>query len=162
MKPEDEIGDLLEAAGLPRSGKAILHDGRTGEPFLQKVTVGYAYMMTLSKLVDDIVRSRSTGLYSLFTQQPLGGKAQQGGQRLGEMEVWALEAYGVAYILPELLTIKSDDVNGRSTIYETLVKGQNSPPPGTPESFNVLVKELQSLRVNIEMGKRKTRNRVTP
>jgi len=118
--------------------------------------------MTLSKLVDDIVRSRSTGLYSLFTQQPLGGKAQQGGQRLGEMEVWALEAYGVAYILPELLTIKSDDVNGRSTIYETLVKGQNSPPPGTPESFNVLVKELQSLRVNIEMGKRKTRNRVTP
>ena len=136
MEPEDEISDLLEAAGLPRSGKTTLHDGHTGEPFLQKVTVGYAYMMTLSKLVDDIACSRSTGLYSLFTQQPLGGKAQQSGQQLGEMKVWALEAYGLAYILRELLTIKSDDVNGRSTIYETLVKGQNSPPPGTPQSFN--------------------------
>ena len=115
-------------------------------------------MMTLSKLVDDIVRSRSTGLYSLFTQQPLGGKAQQGGQRLGEMEVWALEAYGVAYILPELLTIKSDDVNGRSKIYETLVKGQNSPPPGTPESFNVLVKELQSLGLNVSLEQRQSQS----
>ena len=151
MEPEDEIGDLLEAAGLPRSGKAILHDGRTGEPFLQKVTVGYAYMMTLSKLVDDIARSRNTGLYSLFTQQPLGGKAQQGGQRLGEMEVWALEAYGAAYTLQEILTIKSDDVAGRTKVYESIVKGDNNFESGTPESFNVMVKELRSLGLNLEL-----------
>ena len=155
---EDEIGDLLEEAGLPRTGKTTLYDGRTGEPFYQEATVGYAYMLKLNHMVDDKLHARSTGPYSLVTQQPLGGKAQQGGQRLGEMEVWALEAYGAAYTLQELLTIKSDDVNGRSKIYETLVKGQNSPPPGTPESFNVLVKELQSLGLNVSLEQKRSQS----
>ncbi|MDP7278596.1 MAG: DNA-directed RNA polymerase subunit beta, partial [Candidatus Poribacteria bacterium] len=153
---EDEIGDLLEKAGLPRTGKTTLYDGRTGESFHQEATVGYAYMLKLNHMVDDKLHARSTGPYSLVTQQPLGGKAQQGGQRLGEMEVWALEAYGAAYTLQELLTIKSDDVNGRSKIYETLVKGQNSPPPGTPESFNVLVKELQSLGLDVSLEQKQS------
>ena len=148
---EPEIRELLEEAGLPKHGKAKLYDGRTGEPFAQEVTVGYTYILKLNHLVDDKIHARSTGPYSLVTQQPLGGKAQQGGQRLGEMEVWALEAYGAAYTLQELLTIKSDDVVGRSKIYEAIVKGENAPAPGTPESFNVLVKELQSLCLDVDL-----------
>jgi DNA-directed RNA polymerase subunit beta len=151
---EEEIQELLVKAGLPSSGKTRLYDGRTGESFKQDVTVGYAYLLKLNHLVDDKIHARSTGPYSLVTQQPLGGKAQQGGQRFGEMEVWALEAYGAAYTLQELLTIKSDDVSGRSKIYEVIVKGQNPPPPGTPESFNVLVKELQSLCLNVNLESR--------
>ena len=146
-----EICKLLQKAGLPEHGKAKLYDGRTGEPFAQEVTVGYTYILKLNHLVDDKIHARSTGPYSLVTQQPLGGKAQQGGQRLGEMEVWALEAYGAAYTLQELLTIKSDDVVGRSKIYEAIVKGENAPAPGTPESFNVLVKELQSLCLDVDL-----------
>ena len=148
---EPEIRKLLKEAGLPEHGKAKLYDGRTGEPFAQEVTVGYTYILKLNHLVDDKIHARSTGPYSLVTQQPLGGKAQQGGQRLGEMEVWALEAYGAAYTLQELLTIKSDDVIGRSKIYEAIVKGENAPAPGTPESFNVLVKELQSLCLDVDL-----------
>jgi DNA-directed RNA polymerase subunit beta len=148
---EPEIRKLLKEAGLPEHGKAKLYDGRTGEPFAQEVTVGYTYILKLNHLVDDKIHARSTGPYSLVTQQPLGGKAQQGGQRLGEMEVWALEAYGAAYTLQELLTIKSDDVVGRSKIYEAIVKGENAPAPGTPESFNVLVKELQSLCLDVDL-----------
>ena len=148
---EPEIRELLREAGLPEHGKAKLYDGRTGEPFAQEVTVGYTYILKLNHLVDDKIHARSTGPYSLVTQQPLGGKAQQGGQRLGEMEVWALEAYGAAYTLQELLTIKSDDVVGRSKIYEAIVKGENAPAPGTPESFNVLVKELQSLCLDVDL-----------
>ena len=145
-----EIKAELAAAGLAEDGKVDLHDGRTGDPFDQRVTVGYLYMLKLSHLVDDKIHARSTGPYSLVTQQPLGGKAQFGGQRFGEMEVWALEAYGAAYTLQELLTVKSDDVAGRSRIYEAIVKGENPPEPGTPESFNVLVKELQSLCLEVE------------
>ena len=148
---EPEIRKLLKEAGLPEHGKAKLYDGRTGEPFAQEVTVGHTYILKLNHLVDDKIHARSTGPYSLVTQQPLGGKAQQGGQRLGEMEVWALEAYGAAYTLQELLTIKSDDVIGRSKIYEAIVKGENAPAPGTPESFNVLVKELQSLCLDVDL-----------
>ena len=148
---EEDIRDYLQKAKLPKTGKTTLYDGRTGEPFHQEATVGYSYMLKLNHLVDDKLHARSTGPYSLVTQQPLGGKAQQGGQRLGEMEVWALEAYGAAYTLQELLTVKSDDVNGRSKMYETIVKGQNAPPPGTPESFNVLVKELQSLGLDVSL-----------
>ena len=148
---QPEIRELLQKAGLPEHGKAKLYDGRTGEPFAQEVTVGYTYILKLNHLVDDKIHARSTGPYSLVTQQPLGGKAQQGGQRLGEMEVWALEAYGAAYTLQELLTIKSDDVVGRSKIYEAIVKGENAPAPGTPESFNVLVKELQSLCLDVDL-----------
>ena len=148
---EPEIRELLREAGLPEHGKAKLYDGRTGEPFAQEVTVGHTYILKLNHLVDDKIHARSTGPYSLVTQQPLGGKAQQGGQRLGEMEVWALEAYGAAYTLQELLTIKSDDVVGRSKIYEAIVKGENAPAPGTPESFNVLVKELQSLCLDVDL-----------
>ncbi len=148
---EPEIRELLQEAGLPEHGKAKLYDGRTGEPFAQEVTVGHTYILKLNHLVDDKIHARSTGPYSLVTQQPLGGKAQQGGQRLGEMEVWALEAYGAAYTLQELLTIKSDDVIGRSKIYEAIVKGENAPAPGTPESFNVLVKELQSLCLDVDL-----------
>jgi DNA-directed RNA polymerase subunit beta len=151
---EEEIQSLLKKAGLPPSGKTRLYDGRTGDPFAQEVTVGYAYLMKLNHLVDDKIHARSTGPYSLVTQQPLGGKAQQGGQRFGEMEVWALEAYGAAYTLQELLTIKSDDVTGRSKIYEVIVKGENAPPPGTPESFNVLVKELMSLCLDVSLENR--------
>ncbi len=148
---EDEIKLELKKAGLPETGKVRLYDGLTGEPFDQKVTVGYIYMMKLAHLVDDKIHARSIGPYSLVTQQPLGGKAQFGGQRFGEMEVWALEAYGAAYTLQELLTVKSDDVSGRTKIYESIVKGEHSLQPGTPESFNVLVKELQSLCLDIKM-----------
>jgi DNA-directed RNA polymerase subunit beta len=140
---------------LPHAGKVVLFDGFTGEPFAQKVTVGEIYMMKLAHLVDDKIHARSIGPYSLVTQQPLGGKAQFGGQRFGEMEVWALEAYGAAYTLQELMTVKSDDVVGRTRIYESIVKGENTLQPGTPESFNVLVKEIQSLCLDIrtEPGK---------
>jgi DNA-directed RNA polymerase subunit beta len=146
----EEIKRTLEEAGLPRDGKIELNDGRTGYPFGEKIMVGYIYMMKLSHLVDDKIHARSTGPYSLVTQQPLGGKAQFGGQRFGEMEVWALEAYGAAFTLQELLTVKSDDVPGRSRIYEAIVKGENPPEPGVPESFNVLVKELQSLCLDVQ------------
>jgi DNA-directed RNA polymerase subunit beta len=146
----DEIKAELRAAGLPEDGKEVLRDGRSGKPFDARVCVGYIYMLKLSHLVDDKIHARSTGPYSLVTQQPLGGKAQFGGQRFGEMEVWALEAYGAAYTLQELLTVKSDDVSGRSRIYEAIVKGENPPEPGVPESFNVLVKELQSLCLEVQ------------
>jgi DNA-directed RNA polymerase subunit beta len=151
---EKEIKEFLEKAGLPTSGKQTLHDGMTGEPFEQKVTVGYIYVLKLSHLVDDKIHARSIGPYSLITQQPLGGKAQFGGQRFGEMEVWALEAYGAAYILQELLTAKSDDVYGRAKIYEAIVKGEAAIEPGVPESFNVLVRELQSLCLDVELLKK--------
>ncbi len=131
-----------------------LRDGRTGEYFTMEVTVGSIYMMKLSHLVDDKIHARSIGPYSLVTQQPLGGKAQFGGQRFGEMEVWALEAYGAAHTLQEMLTVKSDDVSGRSRAYEAIVKGENLPDPGIPESFNVLVKELQALGLSVELGQR--------
>ena len=134
-----------------KTGKSRLYDGRTGEPADQEVTVGIIYMMKLHHLVDDKIHARSTGPYSLVTQQPLGGKAQFGGQRFGEMEVWALEAYGAAYTLQELLTVKSDDVAGRSRIYEAIVKGENPPEPGVPESFNVLMKEIRSLAIDIDL-----------
>jgi len=148
---EPEIRGKLEAANLPRHGKTKLRDGCTGEEFEQEVTVGYIYMLKLSHLVDDKIHARSIGPYSLVSQQPLGGKAQFGGQRFGEMEVWALEAYGAAYCLQELLTVKSDDITGRSKIYEAIVKGENPPEPGIPESFNVLIKELQSLGLDVEL-----------
>jgi len=151
---ESEIKALLAAAGLPSSGKTTLYDGMTGEQFEQPVTVGYIYMLKLSHLVDDKIHARSIGPYSLITQQPLGGKAQFGGQRFGEMEVWALEAYGAAYILQELLTAKSDDVYGRTKIYEAIVKGEAAIEPGVPESFNVLIRELQSLCLDVELIKR--------
>jgi len=150
---ESEMRGLLEAAQLPVSGKTELFDGITGDPFEQKVTVGYIYMLKLSHLVDDKIHARSIGPYSLITQQPLGGKAQFGGQRFGEMEVWALEAYGAAYTLQELLTVKSDDVEGRSRVYEAIVKGDLPEEPGLPESFNVLVRELQSLCLDVELLK---------
>jgi DNA-directed RNA polymerase subunit beta len=144
--------ELMRLAGLSAGGKVRLRDGRTGEWFASKVTVGEIYMLKLSHLVDDKIHARSIGPYSLVTQQPLAGKAQFGGQRFGEMEVWALEAYGAAHTLQEILTVKSDDVNGRSRVYEAIVKGQNLPEPGTPESFNVLVKELQALGIYVKMG----------
>ena len=146
-----EIEDLLEEAGLRRDGKTDLYDGRTGEKFIKPITVGVMYMMKLHHLVDDKIHARSTGPYSLVTQQPLGGKAQFGGQRFGEMEVWALEAYGAAYSLQEMLTVKSDDVVGRVKTYEAIVKGENVPEPGVPEGFKVLVKELQSLGLDIKL-----------
>jgi len=148
---EDDIMDTLERAGLPRDGKTILYDGRTGEPYDHEITVGYIYMLKLAHLVDDKIHARSTGPYSLVTQQPLGGKAQFGGQRFGEMEVWALEAYGAAYTLQEILTVKSDDVVGRVKTYEAIVKGENVPEPGVPESFKVLIKELQSLALDVRV-----------
>ncbi|HEY3170590.1 MAG TPA: DNA-directed RNA polymerase subunit beta [Thermoanaerobaculia bacterium] len=151
---EGEIKKLLKDANLPNSGKTMLYDGMTGEPFEQQVTVGYIYMLKLSHLVDDKIHARSIGPYSLITQQPLGGKAQFGGQRFGEMEVWALEAYGASYTLQELLTVKSDDVEGRSQAYEAIVKGEVPAEPGLPESFNVLVRELQSLCLDVELIKR--------
>jgi DNA-directed RNA polymerase subunit beta len=150
---EHEIKALLKSSGLPESGKTWLHDGMTGERFEQPVTVGYIYMLKLSHLVDDKIHARSIGPYSLITQQPLGGKAQFGGQRFGEMEVWALEAYGAAFILQELLTAKSDDVYGRTKIYEAIVKGEAAMEPGVPESFNVLIRELQSLCLDVELIK---------
>jgi DNA-directed RNA polymerase subunit beta len=150
---EGEIKSLLAQGSLPESGKTYLYDGMTGEKFEQPVTVGYIYMLKLSHLVDDKIHARSIGPYSLITQQPLGGKAQFGGQRFGEMEVWALEAYGAAYILQELLTAKSDDVYGRTKIYEAIVKGEAAIEPGVPESFNVLIRELQSLCLDVELIK---------
>jgi DNA-directed RNA polymerase subunit beta len=152
---ESHINDALEEAGLPRHGKARLFDGRTGEPFEQETTVGYIYMLKLHHLVDDKVHARSTGPYSLITQQPLGGKARFGGQRFGEMEVWALEAYGAAYILQELLTVKSDDVEGRTKIYESMVKGENTLEAGTPASFDVLTNEIRGLGLNMQLEKRR-------
>jgi len=151
---ESEIKELLTKAGLPTSGKSVVYDGMSGDAFEQQVTVGYIYIMKLSHLVDDKIHARSIGPYSLITQQPLGGKAQFGGQRFGEMEVWALEAYGAANILQELLTSKSDDVYGRTKIYEALVKGEVPADPGLPESFNVLIRELQSLCLDVELKKR--------
>ncbi|MGH7425795.1 MAG: DNA-directed RNA polymerase subunit beta, partial [Candidatus Methylomirabilales bacterium] len=148
---EEEIRGMLGKAGLPLSGQVRLRDGKTGAGFERAVTVGYIYMLKLSHLVDDKIHARSTGPYSMITQQPLGGKAQFGGQRFGEMEVWALEAYGAAYALQELLTIKSDDVLGRVKVYEAIVKGENIPEPGIPESFKVLIKEMQSLCLNVEV-----------
>ena len=147
----EDIEGLLEKAGLDKTGKTILYDGRTGEPFDKPITVGVMYMLKLHHLVDDKIHARSTGPYSLVTQQPLGGKAQFGGQRFGEMEVWALEAYGAAHTLQEILTVKSDDVVGRVKTYEAIVKGENVPEPGIPESFKVLVKELQSLCLDVKL-----------
>jgi len=148
---EEEIKTMLELAGLPRSGQTTLFDGRTGEPFDRPITVGYMYMLKLNHLVDDKMHARSTGPYSLVTQQPLGGKAQFGGQRFGEMEVWALEAYGAAYTLQEMLTVKSDDVNGRTKMYKNIVDGDHRMEAGMPESFNVLMKEIRSLGIDIEL-----------
>jgi DNA-directed RNA polymerase subunit beta len=148
---EAEIRNILREAGLPDFGQAALRDGRSGEFFENEVTVGIMYMLKLHHLVDDKIHARSIGPYSLVTQQPLGGKAQFGGQRLGEMEVWAMEAYGAAYSLQEFLTVKSDDVTGRTRMYEKIVKGDNILEAGLPESFNVLVKELQSLGLDIDL-----------
>ncbi|PJA39403.1 MAG: DNA-directed RNA polymerase subunit beta, partial [Lysobacterales bacterium CG_4_9_14_3_um_filter_62_6] len=148
---ESEIKRMLKLAGLPESGQTTLFDGRTGEAFDRQITVGYMYMLKLNHLVDDKMHARSTGPYSLVTQQPLGGKAQFGGQRFGEMEVWALEAYGAAYTLQEMLTVKSDDVGGRNQMYKNIVDGDHEISAGMPESFNVLVKEIRSLAINIEL-----------
>jgi DNA-directed RNA polymerase subunit beta len=148
---EKDIVELLEKAGLDPSGQSTLYDGRTGEAFDRQVTVGYIYMLKLHHLVDDKIHARSIGPYSLVTQQPLGGKAQFGGQRFGEMEVWALEAYGAAYTLQEMLTVKSDDVAGRTKVYESIVRGDDAFESGIPESFNVLVKEMRSLGLNVEL-----------
>ena len=148
---EEDIKSMLVKAGKDWDGKTVLYDGRTGEPFENRISVGYMYYLKLHHLVDDKIHARSTGPYSLVTQQPLGGKAQFGGQRFGEMEVWALEAYGAAYTLQEILTVKSDDVTGRVRTYESIVKGHNVPTPGVPESFRVLLKELQSLCLNIQV-----------
>jgi DNA-directed RNA polymerase subunit beta len=148
---EKDIVDMLTQAGLSETGQVTLHDGRTGEAFKRAVTVGYIYMLKLHHLVDDKIHARSIGPYSLVTQQPLGGKAQFGGQRFGEMEVWALEAYGSAYTLQEILTVKSDDVAGRTKVYEAIVRGEDNFEAGIPESFNVLVKEMRSLGLNVEL-----------
>ena len=148
---EPDIVKMLEKAGLHSSGQMVLHDGRTGEKFTRPVTVGYKYLLKLHHLVDDKIHARSIGPYSLVTQQPLGGKAQFGGQRFGEMEVWALEAYGAAYTLQEMLTVKSDDVAGRTKVYESIVRGDDGFEAGIPESFNVLVKEIRSLGLNVEL-----------
>ena len=148
---EEDINTMLEMAGLSSSGQVTLTDGRTGEQFHRKVTVGYIYILKLHHLVDDKIHARSIGPYSLVTQQPLGGKAQFGGQRFGEMEVWALQAYGAAYTLQEILTVKSDDVIGRTKVYEAIVKGDDTFEAGIPESFNVLVKEMRSLGLNVEL-----------
>jgi len=148
---EAEIREMLALAGLPESGQSVLYDGRTGERFERAVSVGYMHMLKLNHLVDDKMHARSTGPYSLVTQQPLGGKAQFGGQRFGEMEVWALEAYGAAYTLREMLTVKSDDVKGRNTMYKNIVDGDHRMEAGMPESFNVLLKEIRSLGINIEL-----------
>ena len=148
---EEDVSRMLELAGLDKSGQIELIDGRTGEHFDRKVTVGYIYMLKLHHLVDDKIHARSIGPYSLVTQQPLGGKAQFGGQRFGEMEVWALEAYGAAYTLQEMLTVKSDDVSGRTKVYEAIIRGDDDFEAGIPESFNVLVKELKSLGLNVNL-----------
>ncbi|OPZ64154.1 MAG: DNA-directed RNA polymerase subunit beta [Candidatus Aerophobetes bacterium ADurb.Bin490] len=153
---EAEVKEWMKKVGMADSGKSVLYDGKTGKSFAQPVTVGVMYMMKLVHMVDDKIHARSIGPYSLITQQPLGGKAQFGGQRFGEMEVWALESYGAAYTLQEMLTVKSDDVEGRKRLYEAIVRGKNIPEPGIPESFNVLVKELQGLALNVELVSRKT------
>jgi len=150
-----DIEQMLTLAGLDTSGQSTLIDGRTGEKFDRQVTVGYIYMLKLHHLVDDKIHARSIGPYSLVTQQPLGGKAQFGGQRFGEMEVWALEAYGAAYTLQEMLTVKSDDVSGRTKVYEAIVRGEDNFEAGIPESFNVLVKELRSLGLNVELDQKR-------
>ena len=150
---ESDIVPALKDLGLPTSGAFLVRDGRTGEPFDQPVTVGNMYILKLNHMVDDKLHARSVGPYSLVTQQPLGGKAQQGGQRLGEMEVWALEAYGAAYTLQEMLTYKSDDVSGRHRAYGAIVRGEDISDPGVPESFNVLIKELQSLGLQVDLMK---------
>ncbi len=152
---ESDIETLLKQAGLNSSGQVTLYDGRTGDTFDRQVTVGYIYMLKLHHLVDDKIHARSIGPYSLVTQQPLGGKAQFGGQRFGEMEVWALEAYGAAYTLQEMLTVKSDDVAGRTKVYESIVRGEDNFEAGIPESFNVLVKEMRSLGLNVELQNNK-------
>ena len=149
---EDDVSAMLELAGLDTSGQSDLYDGRTGDKFDRKVTVGYIYMLKLHHLVDDKIHARSIGPYSLVTQQPLGGKAQFGGQRFGEMEVWALQAYGAAYTLQEMLTVKSDDVMGRTKVYESIVKGDDGFETGIPESFNVLVKEMRSLGLDVGLS----------
>ena len=148
---EQDIKEELKKAGLPQDGKILLRDGRTGESFAQPVTVGYMYMLKLVHMVEDKIHMRSIGPYSLITQQPLGGKSQFGGQRFGEMEVWALEGYGAAHNLQEILTIKSDDVMGRSAAYESIIKGEEIKKPNIPESFNVLVNELKGLGLNVEL-----------
>ena len=148
----EDVTNMLKFAELPESGQTKLYDGRTGEKFDRDITVGIIYMLKLYHMVDDKIHARSTGPYSLVTQQPLGGKAQFGGQRFGEMEVWALEAYGAAYTLQEILTVKSDDVAGRTKVYETIVKGDDDFESGIPESFNVLVKEIRSLGLNLELN----------
>jgi DNA-directed RNA polymerase subunit beta len=150
---EKEIKEMLDLAGMPQSGQVTLYDGRTGDAFERPVTVGYMHMLKLHHLVDDKMHARSTGPYSLVTQQPLGGKAQFGGQRFGEMEVWALEAYGAAYTLQEMLTVKSDDTEGRRKVYESIVKGDHRIEAGMPESFNVLVKEIRSLAIDIDLDR---------
>ncbi|MFQ5737052.1 MAG: DNA-directed RNA polymerase subunit beta, partial [Thermodesulfobacteriota bacterium] len=155
---EHDVKDALELAGLPKTGKMVLYDGRSGDPFDQEVTVGAMYMMKLHHLVDDKIHARSTGPYSLVTQQPLGGKAQFGGQRLGEMEVWAMEAYGAAHSLQEFLTVKSDDVPGRTKMYESIVTGNYNLEPTLPESFSVLIKELQSLALDINLMEEKKKD----
>jgi DNA-directed RNA polymerase subunit beta len=151
---EDDIVGMLKQAGLDSSGQVTLTDGRTGEPFDRKVTVGFIYILKLHHLVDDKIHARSIGPYSLVTQQPLGGKAHFGGQRFGEMEVWALEAYGAAYTLQEILTVKSDDVSGRTKVYESIIRGEDNFEAGIPESFNVLVKEMRSLGLNVELTRK--------
>jgi DNA-directed RNA polymerase subunit beta len=148
---EKDVREILKLADLDETGQVLLTDGRTGEVFDRKVTVGYIYMLKLHHLVDDKIHARSIGPYSLVTQQPLGGKAQFGGQRFGEMEVWALEAYGAAYTLQEMLTVKSDDVSGRTKVYESIIRGDDDFEAGIPESFNVLIKELKSLGLNVNM-----------
>lgn len=148
---ENDVVEAFKLAGIDDDGKTILYDGRTGEPFENRITVGIMYYLKLLHLVDDKIHARSIGPYSLVTQQPLGGKAQFGGQRFGEMEVWALEAYGAAYTLQEILTVKSDDIQGRTKTYEAIVKGENIPEPGVPEAFKVLVKELQSLALDVRI-----------
>ena len=156
LNPESIDGNRL----IGHDGKTTLYNGRTGDPYDNEITVGFMYILKLAHLVDDKIHARSTGPYSMITQQPLGGKAQFGGQRFGEMEVWALEAYGSAYCLQELLTIKSDDVLGRVKVYEAIVKGDNIPEPGVPESFKVLMKEMQALCINVEvLGRRRLRDR---
>jgi DNA-directed RNA polymerase subunit beta len=152
---EGDIVEMLKLAGFDTSGQVQLYDGRTGEPFDRKVTVGYKYVLKLHHLVDDKIHARSIGPYSLVTQQPLGGKAQFGGQRFGEMEVWALEAYGAAYTLQEMLTVKSDDVAGRTKVYEAIVRGDDAFEAGIPESFNVLVKEMRALGLNVDLSNSK-------
>jgi DNA-directed RNA polymerase subunit beta len=152
---EKQIEDMLEKAGLPKTGRVPLYDGRTGEPFDESVTVGYLYMMKLHHLVDDKIHARATGPYSLITQQPLGGKARYGGQRFGEMEVWALEAYGAASTLQEMLTVKSDDVEGRKKIYNAMISGQNTLEPGTPMSFEVLTNEIKGLALSLKLEKKR-------